>query len=268
MAKSELVYHKVQTVPISKVEVWDDVEARNLEPEGIKELADSIKEEGLQNPPVVQKTNNGKYKLIAGQRRLEALKRLGSQNIPVLIAKQPYAEEDAKAVSIIENLHRKQMKPNEMAQACEFLVKSMKSKRKAAKALGITPKTLRSYTGFSSVPEKIQELVPKTISRNEALRLYRIVPKVEDALEIANRIKRYSPDAKKRYLDALELDPLAPHGAIRRMANHFREKQNIRVKLTQNQAKLFAKAASDNSQEPNELAADIIQKWMSRRGYR
>jgi len=267
LTKTDLVYHKVQTVPISKVEVWDDVEARNLEPEGIKELADSIKEEGLQNPPVVQKTRNGTFKLIAGQRRLEALKRLGSQNIPVLIVQNPYAEDDAKAVSIIENLHRKQMKPSEMAQACEFLVKSMKSKRKAAKALGITPKTLRSYTGFSAVPEKLQELVPKTISRNEALRLYRIIPKVENAVEIANRIKRYTPEAKKRYLDALELDPSAPHATIRRMANHFRERQNIRVKLSQKQAKAFAKAASDNTLEPNELATKIIENWMSRKGY-
>ena len=74
-----MVFHKIETVPISKVSVWDEVEARKLNLEGIKELADSIRQEGLQNPPVVQKTKDGKYKLIAGQRRLEALKRTGSE---------------------------------------------------------------------------------------------------------------------------------------------------------------------------------------------
>ena len=263
-----MVFHKIETVPISKVHVWDEVEARNLNLEGIKELADSIKNEGLQNPPVVQKTKDGKYKLIAGQRRLEALKRIGSKNIPVLVVKHPYDDENAKAVSIIENLHRKQMNSGEMAEACDFLIRSMKSNKKAATALGISPQTLRSYSGFNSVPEKLQQLVPKTISRNEALRLYRIIPKVDDAVEIANRISRYSSPEKKRYFEALALDPTAPHATIRRMANHFKDKQNIRIKLTKQQSKFFSKAATDNSTEPNELATKIISQWLSKKGYK
>ncbi|NND86389.1 MAG: ParB/RepB/Spo0J family partition protein [Nitrosopumilus sp.] len=266
--KQSLVFHKVETVPISKVHVWDEVEARKLNLEGIKELASSIKNEGLQNPPVVQKTKDGKYKLIAGQRRLEALKRIGSKNIPVLVVKHPYDDENAKAVSIIENLHRKQMNSSEMAEACDFLVKSMKSSKKAATALGISQQTLRSYSGFNSVPEKLQQLVPKVISRNEALQLYKIVPKVDDAVEIANRIRRYSPPAKKRYFEALALDPTAPHATIRRMANHFKEKQNIRIKLTKQQSKFFSKAATESSTEPNELATKIISQWLSRKGYK
>ena len=265
--KHSLISHKIETVPISKVTVWDEVEARKLNSDGIKELADSIIQEGLQNPPVVQKTKDGKYKLIAGQRRLAALNRIGAKNIPVLVVKRPYDDENARAVSIVENLHRKQMKSDEMAEACDFLVKSMKSSKKAATALGISTRTLRSYSGFNSVPEKLQQLVPKTISRSEALRLYRIIPKVNEAVEIASRITKYSAAAKKRYLDALELDPTAPHATIRRMANHFRDKQNIRVKLTTQQAKGFSKAATDNSTEPNELAAKIVSEWLSKKGY-
>ena len=266
MAKqSSILFHKIETVPISKVIVWDEVEARLLNTDGIDELVKSIQEEGLQNPPVVQKNKDGTFKLIAGQRRLEALTRIGAKTIPVLVVKKPYDDEDAKAVSIIENLHRKQMNNVEMAQACDFLIKSMKSTKKASKALGITPQTLRKYAGFASIPSKLQELVPKIISKNEVLRLYRILPKVEDSIEIANKIKRYSPSAKKRYLDALELDPTAPHATIRRMANHFKEKQNIRIKLSAENAKLFTKIATDETLEPHELAAKIITQWISKK---
>ncbi len=265
--KGPLVFHKNETVPIAKVVVWDEVEARKLNLDGIKELAESIRQEGLQNPPVVQKTKDGKYKLIAGQRRLEALKRIGSKNIPVLVVKRPYNDDDAKAVSIVENLHRKQMNSTEMAEACDFLVKSMKSTKKAATALGISQQTLKSYSGFNSVPEKIQQLVPDTISRSEALKLYKIVPKIDDAIEIAKKISKYSAAAKKRYFDALALDPTAPHATVRRMANHFREKQNVRLKLTKQQAKGFSKAAADNSTEPNELALKIVSEWLSKKGY-
>jgi len=262
---SSLIFHKIETVPISKVIVWDEVEARGLNVEGIDELTKSIREEGLQNPPVVQKNKDGTFKLIAGQRRLEALKRIGNKNIPVMVVKKPYDDENAKAVSIIENLHRKQMNAQEMAHACDFLVKSMKSTKKAAKALGISQHTLRTHVGFNSIPTKLQELVPKIISKNEALRLYRIVPKIESTIDVANRIQRYSPDAKKRYLDALALDPDAPHGTIRRMANHFREKQNIRLKLSKTQAKTLAKESAQMNLEPNDLVRKIVSDWISRK---
>ncbi len=265
--KDSLVFHKNETVPISKVYVWDEVEARKLNSEGIKELANSIRQEGLQNPPVVQKTKDGKYKLIAGQRRLEALKRIGSKNIPVLVVKRPYNDADAKAVSIVENLHRKQMNSTEMAEACDFLVKSMKSSKKAATALGISQQTLRSYSGFNSVPEKLQQLVPDVLSRNEVLRLYRIIPKVNEAIDIAMRVSKYSTVAKKRYFDALSLDPTAPHATVRRMANHFREKHHVRIKLTKQQAKGFSKAVTDNSTEPDALATKILSEWLSKKGY-
>ena len=143
----------------------------------------------------------------------------------------------------------------------------MKSTKKTAKALGISQQTLRTHVGFNSIPTKLQELVPKIISKNEALQLYRINPKIDSIIGIANRIQRYSPDAKKRYLDTLAMDPTAPHATIRRMANHFRDKQNIRVKLTTKQAKGFSKASTDNSTEPNELAAKIISQWLSKKGY-
>jgi len=263
--QNSLVFHKIETVPISKVIVWDEVEARQLDLDGIEELTKSIKEEGLQNPPVVQKNKDGTFKLIAGQRRLEALKRIGSKNIPVMVVKKPYNDENAKAVSIIENLHRKQMNSQEMAQACDFLVKSMKSTKKAAKALGISQQTLRTHVGFNSIPTKLQELVPKIISKNEALQLYRINPKIDSTIEIANRIQRYSPDAKKRYLDALALDPGASHGAIRRMANHFREKQNIRLKLSKTQAKTLAKESAHMDLEPEDLVRKIVSDWISRK---
>ncbi len=259
---NSVLFHNIETVPLSKVIVWDEVEARKLNLDGIDELANSIKEEGLQNPPVVQKNKDGTFRLIAGQRRLEALRQIGAKNIPVLVVKKPYQDDDAKAVSIIENLHRKQMSTVEMANACDFLIKSMHSTKKASKALGITPQTLRRYIGFASVPPKLQELVPNILSKNEILRLYQLVPKVDRALEIANKIKKYSSPAKKRYFDALELDPNAEHATLRRMANHFNEKQNIRIKLSQDQARLFANMASDKSVEPNSLASQIISKWI------
>ncbi len=79
------------------------------------------------------------------------------------------------------------MNSSQISEACDFLVNSMKSTKKASKVLGITPQTLRRYTEFNSIPSKLQELVPKIISKNDILLLYRIVPKTDDTVNIANK---------------------------------------------------------------------------------
>ena len=67
---------KLKEVPISSIKVWEEAEASELRKEGLRELAASIEAEGLQSPPLVQKDGE-EYRLISGQRRLEALKTLG-----------------------------------------------------------------------------------------------------------------------------------------------------------------------------------------------
>ena len=239
MSDSDIFFHKIKSIPIKNIEIWDDVEARLLEEEGVSELAESIRKEGLQNPPIVQKGDKGKYKLIAGQRRLAALKKIGVQNSPVLVVQRPYEESDARAVSIIENLHRKQMSTKEMTDACNYLVDSMGSKKKAASALGISQSTLRNYLGFKGVPEQLKDLVPKTISRGEAIRITRLTPSISEGIEIANRISRYSTKARRRYLDALEEDPKAEHSVLKRMANYYKQKQKMGLREIPQATQIF-----------------------------
>lgn len=259
----------MENVPLSKIEVWQDAEARDLDPEGTKELADSIQREGLQNPPLVQKSADGKYRLVAGQRRLEALKRLGARSTPVTVMRTSSKLEDAKASSIIENLHRKQMSSSELAEACDFLAGMYGSKRKAAKALGLSVSTFRSYQGYKSVPESLKEFVrAKKLTRGEVTRIFRTAPNEKTAIEIAERIATYpNVNSRRRYLDALEEDPQADHQQLKRMARHFREKQNVRFKLSKQHAKGLARASRDHNLEPNELVNKIVKDWLSRRKY-
>ena len=76
---------------------------------------------------MMQRGGANSYLLMAGQRRLAALKRLGSKTIPVLILSKNSScrIEDAKAVSIIENLHRVDMSVSKMAASCRFLAERL-----------------------------------------------------------------------------------------------------------------------------------------------
>src|SRR2546422_8106762 len=156
------VSYRLKEIPIKKIQVWKEAQARKLDREGISELAKSIKTEGLQNPPMVKKEGN-LYLLMSGQRRLAALKRLGAKRIPVLVLtrKTEYDTPDAKAASVVENIHRKTMNVKDMAEACTFLAQQM-GRSKAAQSLRLSMSTLQKYHGFAGVRDKLKELVPKT----------------------------------------------------------------------------------------------------------
>lgn len=267
--KSALSY-RLREIPIKQIKIWKDAQARKLDREGISELAKSIKSEGLQNPPLVQKEGRDTFLLMAGQRRLAALKKLGAKKVPVLVVTKDtqFDLDNAKAASVIENLHRRDMDAKEMAASCVYLAEKM-GKSKAAKALGIMPKTLRQHLGFAAVPDAIKQMVPKTISRTDAIRICKVIPgNISHAKDIANKISKYDGPAKKRYLDALEhLGANAEHSEIIKLANRFRAKQNISMKLSKRQAKGLAKIASDTEAEPNELARKIVLDYLKRRGY-
>ena len=57
---SPISYH-LREIPIKQIKIWKDAQARKLDREGIAELARSIKNEGLQNPPMVQKESKNSY---------------------------------------------------------------------------------------------------------------------------------------------------------------------------------------------------------------
>jgi len=156
--KSPITY-RLREIPVKQIKVWKDAQARKLDREGIAELARSIKNEGLQNPPMVQKESKDSYLLMSGQRRLAALKRIGAKKIPVLLLAQntKYDLDSAKAASVIENLHRNKMNTKDMTSACVFLSESV-GKSKAAQSLGISQRTLRKYLGFAAVPDSLKNM--------------------------------------------------------------------------------------------------------------
>ena len=213
------ITYRLREIPVKQIKVWKDAQARKLDREGIVDLARSIKTEGLQNPPMVQKESKNSYLLMSGQRRLAALKRLGAKKIPVLLLTQStkYDLDDAKAASVIENLHRNKMNTKDMTSACVFLTESA-GKINAAKSLGISQQTLKKYLGYAAVPDKLKEYVPKELSRDDATKLYQIIPNVPQAVRIVEKITPLDSKLRKQYLYILAKSPKSSHFKILKKA--------------------------------------------------
>jgi len=88
--------------------------------DALNELAASIKEVGVLQPPVVRDIGNGKYELIMGERRLRAAKLAGLKTIPVIIRQT--ADNELLREALLENIHRSQLNPLEEGSAYQNLL--------------------------------------------------------------------------------------------------------------------------------------------------
>ena len=115
-------------IPIQKVIVRDRIRKDYGD---IKELADDIRENGLINPPVVNK----EYELLAGERRLKACKSLGWEKIPVTMMDTRDAEHELN-IEISENDVRKGFSKAERADYMKRLLRIEQTKAKIRQTLG------------------------------------------------------------------------------------------------------------------------------------
>jgi len=90
-----------------------------FDPEHLKELADSIRQRGVMQPLMVRPLPNGRYELIAGERRWRAATAVGLKSVPAIV--RSASDEEALEIALIENLQREDLNPIEEARAYEQL---------------------------------------------------------------------------------------------------------------------------------------------------
>lgn len=110
----------VTELDINKIYPNPNQPRKHFDEEALQELASSIKTHGVIQPLVVNREADGKYMIIAGERRWRASNMAGHQKVPVVI--KNYTEKQIKEISIIENLQREDLNPIEAARAIKQLM--------------------------------------------------------------------------------------------------------------------------------------------------
>ncbi|WP_157267487.1 ParB/RepB/Spo0J family partition protein [Azohydromonas aeria] len=99
------------------------------------ELAESIKSQGVMQPILVRPADEGRYEIIAGERRSRAARIAGLEEVPVLVREVP--DESAAVMALIENIQREDLNPLEEAQGLQRLVTEFNlTHEQAARAVG------------------------------------------------------------------------------------------------------------------------------------
>ena len=126
-------------------------------PEGIEELAASIKERGILQPVIVKKTGPETYDLICGERRLRAALLCGLTQIPAVI--KEIAQDEFLEWALIENIQREDLNPIEEAEAYQRLAERLLSQEEIAQKVGKNRTTIANTLRLLRLPKEVIELI-------------------------------------------------------------------------------------------------------------
>ena len=170
----------------------------------MSELKDSIKNSGLLQPITVRKISNGKYEIVAGERRYRACRELGMESIPVIEINVGDAR--GYELSVLENIQRENLNPIEEAESYLMLMEVYGyTQEKLSEKLGKTRSSVSNKMRILKLPASVKEMVKKgEISYGHARTLLSLSDekKIEEAAkEIIN--KGYSVRETERRVKVL-----------------------------------------------------------------
>ena len=148
----------ISRIPLADIQETPDLPRRAFSKESIERLAESIRLHGLLSPLLVRQADGGRYLLIAGARRLLALRMLKrSWAEAVVLTGSPC---DCALIALVENLQREPLHFLDVAAACRRILDAYPiTQERLAAALSISPSTLANRLRLLKLPERVQDAV-------------------------------------------------------------------------------------------------------------
>jgi ParB family chromosome partitioning protein len=130
----------------------------NFDEEALKELADSIKQQGIIQPLTVRKLGYDKYQLISGERRLRAAKIAGLDEVPTYI--RVANDEQMLEMALVENIQREDLNAIEVAISYQRLMEECSlNKEQLGEVVGKNRTTVTNYLRLLKLPAEVQAAV-------------------------------------------------------------------------------------------------------------
>ena len=148
-------------IEINRLEPNREQPRRSFDQAGLKELADSIRDQGVVTPLIVTPSETpDHYTIVAGERRWRAARMAGLQSVPAVVRK--LTREDLQRQALIDNVVRQDLNAVEEAQAYDRLIREFGlTQEKLAAALGKSRPAIANTLRLLNLPESIQDLVRK-----------------------------------------------------------------------------------------------------------
>lgn len=190
-----------QTMRLSLLEPNKDQPRRDFDEEAIANLADSIRQHGLLQPLLVRPLMDGRYQIVAGERRWRACRMIGLDEVPVLV--RELSDSETMQLALIENLQRENLNPIEEALGYRELIDRYSMTQDAvAKIVGRSRSAVANALRLLALPEKAMTLVREgTLSVGHAKALL--------GLESADALDELAVRAAREGMTVREVERLA-----------------------------------------------------------
>ena len=157
---SEVKNHdgELREIPVDLIQRGRFQPRRDMDPAALQELADSIRQQGVMQPVVVRPISEGRFELIAGERRWRATQMAELDRIPAIIRDVP--DDAAIAMALIENIQRENLNPVEEAFALQRLQEEFGlTQAQVAEAVGKSRTTITNLLRLISLSEDVRVML-------------------------------------------------------------------------------------------------------------
>ncbi|MDH5551933.1 MAG: ParB/RepB/Spo0J family partition protein [Nitrosomonas sp.] len=177
----------------------------SMDQASLTELSESIKAQGVMQPILVRPIDDGRFEIIAGERRWRAAQIAGLTEVPVII--REVADESALAMSLIENIQREDLNPLEEALGIQRLIKEFKlTHQTAGTALGSSRSTISNLLRLLNLSAPVQKMMMQgQIDMGHGRALLSLSPAQQ--IEIANLVihKQLSVRETEKIVNRIEV---------------------------------------------------------------
>ena len=227
-------------LPLDVIERGRFQPRRDFNPESLQELADSIAAQGVVQPIVVRPFKEGRYEIIAGERRWRAAQQAGLSTIPVVVRDVP--DQMAMAMGLIENIQRDDLNPLEEASALHRLLNEFElTHQQIAQAVGKSRTTVTNLLRLLDLNDDVKRYIEeRRLEMGHARALLGLKDQVQS--EAARRVVSQGLSVRETEKLVRRLQGEEPAGAkvketpqedpnIRSLENGLTEKLGARVKI-------------------------------------
>lgn len=183
--------NKILLIPQGEILPNPNQPRRRFDYDELEGLAQSIRANGILQPLLVRLLENGKYELIAGERRLRAARLIGLSKVPCIV--NSVSESDSATFAIIENLQRQNLDYFEEAEAMAILINNYRmSQEELCKKLGKAQSTLSNKLRLLKLSEEMRYKISRAgLSERHARALLTLTDEVQRARALSIIIDRH-----------------------------------------------------------------------------
>lgn len=251
-------------VPLSLIDVNPSQPRTTLRPEALEQLSRSIQESGVIQPILLRPAANGRFQIIAGERRFRAALKLGLSTIPAVV--RPVADNRVLEFALVENIQREDLTPIEEAQALRRLQDELGLTQEAlAGKVGKDRATVANTLRLLRLPAEVREELQRgTLSAGHARALL--------ALEDQAALRELAAQAIKQGWSVRQVEarvraarsPKTPKGRradanTRAAEEKLRTRLGARVEIHRKRGKGEIRIAFDSETELNRIYLWIVR---------